>query len=262
MRGSREEDIEIIYEDEYLLAVNKPSGLLTMSTGRQGEETAYRIVMDYVRNSGRSQRGRVSYRHGGNRIFIVHRLDRETSGILLFAKNEEIKFALQDGWNEIVLERKYIAAVEGIPEQKEGTIISWLHDNPATMTVSSSPFDDGGKKAVTHYRVVREIHLGTVSEKGQSLGHSKAGYALVEFEIDTGRKNQIRVHAAEMGHPVAGDRKYGAKTNPAGRLALHAMSISFRHPATGKVMTFRTGIPDAFRKIRREQSRQTKNRQR
>ncbi|MDE7127549.1 MAG: RluA family pseudouridine synthase [Bacteroidales bacterium] len=249
MRGNREEEIGIIYEDDHLLVVNKPSGLLTMSAGRQGEETVYRIVTDYVRN-GRSQRGRGPHRRGGDRIFIVHRLDRDTSGILLFAKNEEIKFTLQDNWNEIVLERKYIALVEGVPRQAEGTVTSWLHDNPATMTVHSSPYDNGGKKATTHYKVIREIKSGTVSDKGQTRHHFAPGYALVEFELETGRKNQIRVHSAEMGHPVAGDRKYGARTSPIGRLALHAMTISFRHPATGKVMRFSTGIPNAFKRIR------------
>ncbi len=249
MKANRQEgEIELIYEDDFLLAVDKPSGLLTMSAGRQGEETAYRIVMDYVRS--RSTRGRGQYRRDRNRIFIVHRLDRDTSGILLFAKTEEVKYALQDDWNDIILERKYIAVTEGIPEKKEGTVTSWLHDNPSTMAVTSSPYDDGGKKAVTHYKVIREIKSGTVSDKGQPRQHFNAGYALVEFELETGRKNQIRVHAAEIGHPVAGDRKYGARTNPIGRLALHAMTISFRHPVTGKVMTFRTGIPNAFKRIR------------
>jgi len=246
--GSRRKDtgLELIYEDDCLLVVDKPDGLLTMSAGRDGEETAYRIVTDYVRSKKPSgRRGRC-----GNRIFIIHRLDRETSGILLFAKTEEIKHALQDDWNNVVLERKYIAAVEGIPARKEGTIVSWLHDNPSTMKVTSSPFDNGGKKAVTHYRVIREMRRRDNADAGRRQGQSRpTDYALVEFELETGRKNQIRVHAADIGHPVAGDRKYGAKTNPLGRLALHAMSISFIHPTTGQTMKFNTGIPKSFKRL-------------
>lgn len=224
MNGRRE--LEILYEDDSIIVADKPGGLLTMSTGREGEITAYSILTDYVR-SGRGHRDR--RQRDGRRIFIVHRLDRDTSGVIVFAKDPETKYALQDDWNRIVLERKYVAVLEGVPGQSEGTVASYLRDNPKSMKVSSSRTDNGGRYSVTHYRVIRP-----------------GNYSLVEFELETGRKNQIRVHAADMGHPVAGDRKYGAATNPLHRLALHAMTLSFIHPRTGEILTFDTGIPRPF----------------
>lgn len=252
------EELELIYEDDWILVVNKPSGLLTMSTGRGAEETAYRILTDYIR-SKKPCRGHDRRSGSNSRIFIVHRLDRDTSGLLIFAKTEEMKYALQDDWNDSILERKYIALVEGVPQKAEGTVVSWLKDNPKSMIVSSCPFDNGGKKAVTHYRVISPApgpdgngpdKEGTAFERGAA-----PQYAMVEFSLETGRKNQIRVHAADIGHPVAGDRKYGAKTNPIGRLALHAKTVSFRHPATGKVLRFDTGTPKTFRKAYSVQQR-------
>ena len=224
MNGRRE--LEILYEDDSIIVADKPGGLLTMSTGREGEITAYSILTDYVR-SGRGHRDR--RQRDGRRIFIVHRLDRDTSGVIVFAKDPETKYALQDDWNRIVLERKYVAVLEGVPGQSEGTVASYLRDNPKSMKVSSSRTDNGGRYSVTHYRVIRP-----------------GNYSLVEFELETGRKNQIRVHAADMGHPVAGDRKYGAATKPLHRLALHAMTLSFRHPRTGEILTFDTGITRPF----------------
>ena len=211
--------LEILYEDDSIIVIDKPGGLLTMSTGKAEETTAYSILTDYVR-SGRGSGDRRA--RDRRRIFIVHRLDRDTSGVIVFAKDPETKYALQDDWNETILERKYIAAVEGTLEYDEGTVASYLKDNPKSMKVSSSWTDNGGKYSVTHYRVIRPAE----------------DYALVEFELETGRKNQIRVHAADIGHPVAGDRKYGAAANPFGRLALHAATLSFRHPHTGKILTF------------------------
>lgn len=224
----RDRELELVYEDDFILVVDKPSGMLTMSTGRKDEQTAYRILTDYLRSGNRS-RGRTGRQE---RVFIVHRLDRDTSGLLVFAKNEDVKYALQDSWNDSVLERKYVALVEGTPAEPEGTVTSWLTENPATFTVLSSPFDNGGRKAVTHYRV----------------RSSSGAYSLIEFELETGRKNQIRVHASVLGHPVAGDRKYGAHTNPVGRLALHASTLAFRHPVTGKVLSFKSPAPNSFRK--------------
>lgn len=218
--------LEILYEDDSIIVIDKPGGLLTMSTGKAEETTAYSILTDYVR-SGRSSGDRRA--RDRRRIFIVHRLDRDTSGVIVFAKDPETKYALQDDWNQIVLERKYVAVLEGTPRLSEGTIASYLKDNPKSMKVSSSRTDNGGRFSVTHFRVIRP-----------------GNYSLVEFELETGRKNQIRVHAADIGHPVAGDRKYGARTNPLHRLALHARTISFRHPHTGKILTFDTGIPGRF----------------
>lgn len=210
MAGRRK--LDILYEDDCIIVADKPSGLLTMSTGKEGEITAYSILTDYVR----SARGGKNTRDKG-RIFIVHRLDRDTSGVIVFAKDEQTKHALQDDWNETILERKYIAAVEGTLEYDEGTVASYLKDNPKSMKVSSSWTDNGGKYSVTHFKVLR----------------SSGQYSLVEFELETGRKNQIRVHASVIGNPVAGDRKYGSASNPLHRLCLHASTLVFHHPRTG-----------------------------
>ncbi len=230
-RGKSGKGVKLLYEDDYLMVIDKPSGLLTVSTGKEGETTAYSILTDYVRSKG--GRGR-EYRRK-DRIFIVHRIDRDTSGLLIFAKDPQTKYDLQDDWNDSIIERKYVAVVEGIPQKEEGTVISWLKDNPVTKFVTSSPTDNGGKKSITHYKVL------------DTYGTS---YSLVEFELETGRKNQIRVHASIMGHPIAGDRKYGARSNPIARLALHAMTISFRHPVTGEPLKFNSGIPVAFKRIK------------
>ena len=223
MAGRRK--LDILYEDDCIIVADKPSGLLTMSTGKEGEITAYSILTDYVR----SARGGRNTRDKG-RIFIVHRLDRDTSGVIVFAKDEQTKHALQDDWNETILERKYIAAVEGTLEYDEGTVASYLKDNPKSMKVSSSWTDNGGKYSVTHFKVLR----------------SSGQYSLVEFELETGRKNQIRVHASVIGNPVAGDRKYGSVSNPLHRLCLHASTLAFHHPRTGQLLRFDTGIPKDF----------------
>lgn len=227
--------LKIVYEDEYLIVVDKREGLLSMSTGKGREEiTAYSLLNNYVRNTT-PRRGRYAPQP---RIFIVHRLDRETSGLMVFAKSEEIKHLLQDNWEEAVTCRKYVAVVNGIPEVKEGTFRSWLKENSAFI-VYSSPRDNGGQLAITHYKV-----LGT---------NPKTRKSLLEFELETGRKNQIRVHAQEMGIPLYGDKKYYggnpvllAENKKARRLYLHACSLNFIHPVTGKEMKFSTGIPRQF----------------
>lgn len=226
MAGRRK--LDILYEDDCIIVADKPSGLLTMSTGKEGEITAYSILTDYVR----SARGGRNTRDKG-RIFIVHRLDRDTSGVIVFAKDEQTKHALQDDWNETIQERKYIAAVEGTLEYDEGTVASYLKDNPKSMKVSSSWTDNGGKYSVTHFKVLR----------------SSGQYSLVEFELETGRKNQIRVHASVIGNPVAGDRKYGSVSNPLHRLCLHASTLVFHHPRTGQLLRFDTGIPKDFMRL-------------
>ncbi len=222
-RGHKD-DLEIIFEDRWLIVVNKPSGLLSMSTGRESEDTAYSRVFDYV-----------------GRIFIVHRLDRDTSGLLVFAKDQETKLALQENWDEAVLERKYVAVLEGLIEDEEGWIETWLYESPKSMKVHcyepSLPPRKDWQFAATH---CRRLKNGTIN--GTS-------YTMVEFELETGRKNQIRVHSQFIGHPIAGDRKYGAHTNPLGRLALHAQTLSFIHPWTGKVMKFTSRLPKSFRAL-------------
>lgn len=229
--GEMDTRVRIVYEDEHLIVADKRHAVLTMSTGREGEVTAYSLLTGYVRRQA-ARAGRKTA-PGEPRIFIVHRLDRDTSGLIIFAKDEQTQARLQDGWNENILERKYVAVVEGTPQEKSGTCTSWLNENPKSLKMTSSPVDNGGKKAVTHYN--------TISSAG--------GYSLVEFELETGRKNQIRIHALEMGCPVAGDKKYGARSNPLGRLALHAQSIAFRHPWTRKMMRFDTGIPRIFKSM-------------
>lgn len=220
MAKGRKAEISIVFEDDDIIIVNKPSGLLTMSTGREDEVTAYTLLTDHVKR-----------RNPRARIFIVHRLDRDTSGLLIFAKTPDTKYALQDYWDEAVLERRYVAVTEGVPAEPSGKIVSWLKENNKSFIVTSSPTDNGGQKAITNYKVLKTC----------------GKYALAEFELETGRKNQIRVHASSvLGTPVAGDRKYGASHSPLNRLALHAESIRFKHPWTGEILSFSTGIPRAF----------------
>lgn len=224
----RNDDLEIIYEDQWLIVVNKPSGLLSISTGKTGEDTAHARLYDHY-----------------GRIFIVHRLDRDTSGLLIFAKDQETKTALQENWEEAVLERRYIAILEGEIKDQEGWIESWLYESKKSMKVhcyalgsNDSPEKPPRKDwqyASTHCRTVKHIEMDGLP------------YTAVEFELETGRKNQIRVHSQWIGHPVAGDRKYEAQTNPIGRLALHAKALSFIHPWTGKTMRFTTDTPRSFR---------------
>lgn len=229
MRKSRtygkSQNLEIVFEDRSIIVAEKPAGMLTMSTGRIGEETAYSMLRDHVRE----------------RIFIVHRLDRDTSGLLIFAKDEETKRALQDNWNEAVLERKYLAVLEGDIEDSEGWIETWLYENPKSMKVHCYGFRDGDRHDRPPHREWKHAssHCRTIERKTIE----GKPYTLVEFELETGRKNQIRVHSEWIGHPIAGDRKYGAATDPFGRLALHAHRLSFIHPHTGKTMTFTSPMP-------------------
>lgn len=211
--------IKVVYEDEYLIAVEKASGILSIATDKEREKTAYNIVKNYVKS-----------RNPLEKLFIVHRLDRETSGVMIFAKTEEMQQILQTNWKKMVLERTYVAVVEGKVEKNSDTIVSYLKENSAFVTFSSDKEIEGSKKAITHYTVLKR----------------SKGFSLVEANIETGRKNQIRVHMQSLGHSVVGDKKYGATTNPLGRLGLHAKSIIFKHPKTGKVLSFQTGIPAKF----------------
>jgi 23S rRNA pseudouridine1911/1915/1917 synthase len=210
--------LKILYEDDELLVIDKPAGLLSIATDDEKEKTAYHRMTDYVRLA-----------EPKGRIFIVHRLDRDTSGVLVAAKNERMKLALQDNWNNLVMTRGYTAVVEGVPREKSGRIKSWLRETKTLLTYSSGVPGDG-QEAVTNYEVVT----------------SSKDYSLVKISIETGRKNQIRVHLKDLGHPVAGDKKYGAKTNSLGRLCLHAGLLELRHPFTGKLMTFKSPVPKSF----------------
>lgn len=209
--------IDIVYEDNSLIVINKAAGLLSMATERIREKTAYHLLSDYLKQ-----------KDPRNRIFILHRLDRETSGLMMFAKKPEIQESLQNHWEEAILERKYVAVVEGRPKQESGTIRSYITEN-ATFIVHKTNAKEG-KLAITHYRLVK----------------SNPQFSLLELELETGRKNQIRVHMQEMGTPVTGDKKYGARYNPLNRLALHAFKLRFIHPETQKEMNFETPFPKHF----------------
>lgn len=219
--GAAELPFPILYEDTGLIAVDKPAGLLSMGNERERRRTAYRAVSDYVKA-----------REPGRRIFIVHRLDRDTSGVLVFAKDEKLKRALQDNWENVVKKRGYLATVEGTLPQREGMVRSYLHET-ATHLVYSGPRGRQAKEAVTRYRMVAE----------------NRGYTLAAVEIDTGRKNQIRVHMQDLGCPIAGDRQYGAQTDPMGRLALHADVLVLTDPRTRRALTLRAPLPITFRRL-------------
>lgn len=213
--------LRLVYEDAYLIVVEKKEGLLSVSTEHQKERTAQHILSEYVKRQ-----------HRNNRIFVVHRLDRETSGLMMYAKDEKTQNTLRDNWHDIVTDRRYVAVVSGEMEKNAGTVESWLTDRK--LYVSSSPYDNGeGKYAVTHYKTIKCAN----------------GCSLVELNLETGRKNQIRVHMADLGHPVVGDERYGSKCNPLGRLALHAFKLCFYHPVTGQLMEFETPYPAAFKSL-------------
>jgi RluA family pseudouridine synthase len=211
----------IIHEDRDIIVVDKPPGLLTMGTDKEKSRTAYFVLTDYVRKG---------YAKSRKRIFIVHRLDRDTSGILVFAKSEEAKLRLQGQWEET--KKKYLAVVHGKFESGSDTITTYLVENKAHNVYSTSDATKG-KLSHTAYKVLKETK----------------DFALLEVDLLTGRKHQIRVHLADIGHPVVGDRKYGKGNEARMRLALHARSISFRHPFSGEQLTFETKAPAYFNKL-------------
>jgi len=218
--------IEIVYEDDDVIVINKGYGLLSVSTlSHKKEANAYDIIRNYVKSE-----------NPRNKLFIVHRLDRDTSGLMMFAKSEEAQNTLRHNWNNMILERLYVAVLEGYLEQDKGYVKSRLAEN-SQFVVYSTDNPDEGKVAVTHYEV---------------LGRGN-GYTLAQFSLDTGRKNQIRVHAQELGHPIAGDKKYGATKSPVHRLALHARTLRFAHPVTRKDMNFETPVPAKFEAAIRKQ---------
>lgn len=215
--------LQLLYEDDDILVVNKGYGLLSVARGAdKKEDTAYDILKKYLKDVDPA-----------NKIFVVHRLDSATSGLMVFAKNPEAKEALQHNWNNMVLNRNYVAVVEGKVEADEGVIRSYLGETREHEMYSSRNPEEG-KLAVTRFKVLAR----------------RGGYSLVEFSLDTGRKNQIRVHAArELGHPIVGDRRYGASSSPIKRMALHATTLRFVHPVTGKDMNFQIPIPARFRML-------------
>ena len=212
--------VKIVYEDRWLVVVEKNIGILSMAAGHSSLNVKS-VLDDYFLKSRQKCRAHV-----------VHRLDRDTSGLMVYAKDIETEQILEHNWHQIVYDRRYVAVVRGEMEQNNGTIANWLKDNKAYITYSS-PTDNGGKYAVTHFQVLN-----------RTTEHS-----LVEYKLETGRKNQIRVHSADMGHPVCGDMKYGNGDDPLHRLCLHAYMLCFTHPVTGEPMEFSTPIPTAFRSL-------------
>lgn len=210
--------LKILHEDDDLIIVQKDAGLLSVASEKEKKMTAHHQLMMYVKNE----------RHT-NKVYVVHRLDKDTSGVMMFAKHEHVKRALQTNWRDMVKKRSYMALVEGHVDKESGTITSWLRESKTHVVYSShTPHD--GLHAVTHYKKVQ----------------ANMNYSLLEVELETGRKNQIRVHMQDIGHPVVGDKKYGSTKNVIRRLGLHAKALEFIHPTTKKRLRFEADIPPSF----------------
>lgn len=213
--GLNHPKLSIIYEDEHIIVVEKKEGLLSVKTPNTPEESATHLLNQYLRPQGRD-----------HYIYVVHRLDRETSGVMMFAKSKEVQQTLRDNWKKYVTERSYVAIVDGVMEQQKGRIESYLTED-IKKVMHSSPVDNGGQLAITNYTVI--------STNGRE--------SLVRLNLETGRKNQIRVQLQSIEHPVAGDVKYGSRNSRYGRLCLHAETLRFKHPVTGKPMAFSVPVP-------------------
>lgn len=212
--------VKLVYEDKYLVVIEKNVGILSMAAGHSSLNVKS-VLDDYFQKSKQHCRAHV-----------VHRLDRDTSGLMVYAKDMQTEQLLEHDWHNIVYDRRYVAVLGGELMQQQGTVANWLKDNKSYVTYSSA-VDNGGKYAVTHFFTI----------------DTTASYSLVEFKLETGRKNQIRVHAADMGYPVCGDTKYGNGDDPIGRLCLHAFMLCFYHPVTHERMEFETPIPPLFRHL-------------
>lgn len=212
--------VNIVYEDRRLVVIEKKVGILSMAAGHSSLNVKT-VLDDYFKRTRQKCTAHV-----------VHRLDRDTSGLMIYAKDMQTEQLLERDWHGTVFDRRYVAVVSGEMEEDEGTVANWLKDNKAYVTFSS-PVDNGGKYAVTHFHTLK-----------RTTEHS-----LVEFRLETGRKNQIRVHTSDMGHPICGDVKYGNGDDPLHRLCLHAYVLCFYHPVTGKPMEFETPIPTQFRTL-------------
>ncbi len=216
----RSKFVKIVYEDRHIFVIEKATGILSMATSHH-TFCVKTILDEYLHRT-----------HQKCTAHVVHRLDRDTSGLMIYAKSLEAEQILEHNWHDIVADRRYVALLSGRLPQKSGSVESWLKDNKAFYTYSS-PIPDDGRYALTHYRRLRE------NER----------YTLAEFRLETGRKNQIRVHSQDLGCPVCGDVKYGDGSNPVGRLALHAYRLYFHHPVTGEFLKFDTPVPHAFEKV-------------
>lgn len=215
------EKLDIIYEDKNIVVINKPSHMLSVSTEKEHENTLFYKVSEYEKK-----------KHKSNKVFVVHRLDKDTSGIIIFAKNIKFKSLLQNNWDSLVKNREYIAIVEGKLPNNSGVIKSWLKENNNFVTFSSNKPGDG-KLAITKYKVLA----------------FNAKFSLLKINILTGRKNQIRVHLSDIGHPIVGDLKYGNGLNPVKRMCLHASKLELVHPISNEIITFIAKVPKEFYKI-------------
>ena len=213
--------LRLVYEDDDIIVVDKGYGLLSMGTDKVKDGTAYSILREYVKR-----------KDPRNKIFIVHRLDRDTTGLMMFAKTQQAKETMQHNWNNMVIERRYVAVVEGTLDPEKGEIRSYLAENAAHEVYSTNNPEEG-QLAVTYYTTLR----------------TRAPYSLVELSLATGRKNQIRVHMKDAGHPIVGDRRYGAKSSPIHRLCLHAATLRFVHPVTRRDMNFTSPLPAGFNRL-------------
>lgn len=220
--------LNIVYEDKNILVIDKPYGLLTIATDKDEDLTAYKLASAYVKQESPK-----------NKIFVVHRLDRDTSGVMMFAKNQRTQALYQKDWNQNVLDRNYIAIVEGVLDKKEGRIESFLQENKTTHMYSSHT----GLKAITNYKVIRDTKENSV----------------ISLRLETGRKNQIRVHMFDLGHPIVGDKKYGAKTNPLKRMGLHAYRLKIQNPETQKIYEFKAPLPRNFIRYTKVTPQQVEN---
>ena len=230
--------LRLVYEDDDLIVVDKKPGLLTVpSTPGSSETTVLSILRAYVKK----QNARAG-------IYVVHRLDRETSGLLVFARSEELQHYMRTYWRDLVTDRAYIALAEGIFDKTEGRITTWLTEDKRNAVVYSSPVDDGGDIAITNYKVLKTSPSPQEREHSPLRGEPERGVSLVELHLETGRTNQIRVHLASLGHPVVGDRKYGHgnEFSPIDRLCLHAKVLEFIHPVTEQRVRFESPVPKEF----------------
>jgi len=213
--------LKIVFEDDDLIVIDKEAGYLTVSTDKEKSRTVYNSLNEYVKKKGRN-----------NRVFVLHRLDREVSGLLVFARSAEIQAIFQKNWDSLVKEYIYTAVVEGKPKKENGTIKSWLTENK-NLVMLSSAIDNGGMEAVTHYKTVK----------------SSGRYTQLDFNLETKRKNQLRVQMQSIGHPVVGDKKYGAPNNPIKRMALHVRYMLLKHPMTNSVLEFSSVIPRSMQNL-------------
>jgi len=216
--------IKIIYEDDYIIIIEKPCGLLSTSPDKESDQvTAFGLIRNHLQKKYKNQK-----------LYIVHRLDREASGLMMFAKNEIVQKKLRSDWNDMIDERCYTAVVEGSVKKEQGTIVSWLDEDLMVKSFKTEGEGRGkGKKAETHYKVIKKTEI----------------FTLINAFLETGRKNQIRVHMKDLGHIIVGDIKYGSKINPIDRLALHATVLSFTHPVTGKKTRLESKVPESFFKL-------------